>query len=311
MTLVAAQETDDGIQLLADGLSCHDKLAIEPECLVGYERVLVGVPGRTTLKKLFPHPTLPLAIAQLGSNQRNGKPIGAVIEDFLQRSASDDCDIKTILARFQAEFGQTGSSETFWLVGFDSHDKPVFSQIGHDFHQLDTNRYWGGSGCCGLSAEWADLDSLKNDGIKFTERCQPSKPYCLPFFPNDFGGHWHRLDIKPGQSPEWRCKPISRGVLVSDLLPGRIDPSSDSYDPANYIVQRCIEFKKQLKRKYGKKNMVKRSLEKIADPTQRERAARLVAVFDEVELDSTVATFEDAQHYANTAKVVATDLALK
>ena len=42
---------------------------------------------------------------------------------------------------------------------------------------------------------------------------------------------------------------------------------------------------------------VRGALKRIVDVGLRERTARLIAVFDEVQLDSSVATEEDAQRY--------------
>lgn len=308
MTLIAAQETDDEIQILADGLSCDDQLAIIPDYHVAHETVRAWVPGRTTLRKLFPHPSLPLAIAHLGSNQRNGAPIAAVIQDFLQRTASGSCDAAAITERFLAEFNKTGSDETLWLVGYDSKGTFLLRRVGRDFCQLDAKRYWGGSGRLGLSPAWADLDSLQNAGDTFTERWQQSKPYDLPFFPNNFGGHWHRLHIKPGQVPQWFLRPASHGVRVSDLLPGPTVHSLDSSKPSDYIVQRCEELKEQLKKKFGKR--VRGSLKKISDPTRREHTARLVAIFNEVKLDPAIAALEDTQRYEKAAAEIANLLGL-
>ena len=75
MTLIAAQIDGDQLDILADGLSCHDTLTITRSRRIGANVVQTDVPGRTTLQKIFPHPHLAFAIAHCGSNQRDGTPI--------------------------------------------------------------------------------------------------------------------------------------------------------------------------------------------------------------------------------------------
>jgi len=191
MTLIAAQISPDTIEILADGLSCHDNLTIVPKVRIGDREVSAFVPGRTTLQKVFPHSRLPIAIAHCGSNQRNGVPVRTIVEHFWHDAG--DITAEQMRRRFMTEFGSGAGEATLWFVGFAAAGALILEVIGNDYERIDNERFWSGSGRDGLSPRWSDLDSLHEHAEQFLAECQRLVPFKLPFFANCFGGHWHRL----------------------------------------------------------------------------------------------------------------------
>lgn len=305
MTLIAARISDERIELLADGLSCHKNLTITPQRHFGSENVLTEVPGRTTLQKIFPHPHLPLAIAHCGNNQRKGIPVGKIIDEFWSCAISGNVALEAVPQRFEDEFGNAGTAETFWLIGFEVTGAPLLRVIGKDCARLDGNRHWCGSGRDGLSSCWRDLESLRDAGKQYLADCQKHAPCSLPCFANSFGGYWHRLQITPRKVPEWVDKPLRKGVKVSSLFPTPpVQVPSDN--PTHLIKTRGEELKAVLRQKFNKR--VRGSLKCVSSEDLRERLARLIAIFDEVELDPRVATQEDSQRYAGAVEEVISEL---
>lgn len=296
MTLIAAQVTHNGIRILADGLSCHDKLSVTPMRRIGNQMVQSYVPGRTTLQKLFPHPRLAWAIAHCGVNQRRGEPVRTIIDRFWHRTESDNCRAEAFIGRFDEEFRKRGSCETIALIGWLKSEVPVFHVIGTDFDRLDDERIWAGSGRNSLSRCWADIASLQSIAEGFLTECQQSAPIDVPFFADCFGGHWHSLELSSSSSARWLVEPRYAGIEVSTLLPGplRLDNCDD---PTCHIITRGEELKDVMRRTFNVKS-VRGALERVASDEIRERLARLTAIFDEVRLDSSVATADDAQRYS-------------
>ncbi|MHC4179408.1 MAG: hypothetical protein ACYSWU_17995, partial [Planctomycetota bacterium] len=296
MTLIAAQIAGDRLEILADGLSCHDKLTITRSRRIGANVVQTDVPGRTTLQKIFPHPHLAFAITHCGSNQRNCTPIRTIVERFWHRAVSERCLPESLVQLFEEEFGGGATAETFLLLGWQAPGTPIVHVIGTDCERLDGGRYWAGSGRNSLSRCWSDLDSLRETAEHFLGECEKQAPFALPFFANCYGGHWHRLQLTPAESPRWLTEPRRAGVEVSALLPG--PPRQAPCDnPAQNIVTRGEGLKEALRGTF-KVTTVRGALKRIVDEELRERLARLIAIFDEVQLDPTVATVEDARRYA-------------
>lgn len=299
MTLIAAHITANHIDILADGLSCHDRLTIAHTRQVGANSVLTDVPGRTTLQKIFPHPHLPFAVAHSGTNQRNATPIRVFIDHFWERVVSAQSASESLVQRFETEFSNGTGGETYWLIGWLTPDTPLVHVVGIDREHLDRARCWGGSGCDALPKRWSTINSLRENAERFLGECQKHAPYRLPFFANCYGGHWHHLQLTAGASPTWLIAPVHTGVEVSSLLPepGRLISCNS---PVHDIAARGEGLKGVLKETFGVKR-VRGALERIADETLREKVARLIAIFDEVELDREVATLDDTQHYALAA----------
>jgi len=293
MTLIAAHVLGDEIRILADGLSCHDKLTITPSRQIGTKNVLANVPGRTTLQKIFPHPHHPFAIVHCGSNQRDGTPISVIIAGFWERTSSPG---KSIQQCFVKEFANGSASETYWLLGWESDGTPVLRIAGNDCEQLDNGRYWGGSGRHSLPRSWHDLGALRESADHFIAECRELSPLELPAFPNCFGGHWHHLRLTSGAAPTWLNEPKDRGVEVRYIIPATAKTSVGG-EPAQQIIS-CGEELKEVLRQTFKVKTVRGALKRIGDEVTRERVARLIAIFDEVALDPEIATEEDAQVYA-------------
>lgn len=296
MTLIAAQIAGGRLEILADGLSCHDRLTITRFRRIGANVVQTDVPGRTTLQKIFPHPHLAFAIAHCGSNQRNGTPIRTIIERFWHRAVSERCLPESLVQLFEEEFGGGATAETYWLVGWQAPGIPIVEVIGTDCECLDGGRCWAGSGRNSLSRHWSDLDSLRETAERFLGECREQPPFNLPFFANCYGGHWHRLKLTAAESPQWLTEPCRTGVEVSALLPGPLRQTPCD-KPAQDIVTRGEGLKHVLRQTFNVRT-VRGALKRIADEGLRERVARLIAIFDEVQLDSVVAAVEDARRYA-------------
>jgi hypothetical protein len=295
MTLIAAQIKDDRIEILADGLSCHDKLTIIRGRTVDATTIQTDVPGRTTLQKIVPHPSLAFAIVHCGSNQREGMPVRAIIERFHDRAASEEFQPAELARLFEEEFGNAGTAETFILIGWQSRGIPIVRTVGSDFEMLVGGKLWAGSGRKALSRSWTDLDSLQRLAERFLGECQKQAPFGLPLFANCYGGHWHRLRLTPDQSPRWLKEPRRTGIEVSALIPG---PSwrPPNNAPTLAIINRGGRLKEIL-RGIFKVTTIRGALERTVDEELQERLARIIAIFDEVHLDHEVATVEDAQRY--------------
>ena len=125
MTLIAAQVVAGRIEILADGLSCHDRLSITRVRRIGATDVKADVPGRTTLQKIFPHPHIPFAIAHCGSNQHDGVPIGEFVERFWQRAVAQACSPESLPQMFEEEFDRGSTAETYLLLGWQAEGHPV------------------------------------------------------------------------------------------------------------------------------------------------------------------------------------------
>ena len=300
MTLIALHIAGNRLEILADGLSCHDKLTISRSRRIGANVVQTDVPGRTTLQKIFPHPYLTFAVAHCGSNQRNGEPIRAIVERFWHRTVSERCPAESLVQLFEEEFGSGATAETFWLLGWQAPGTPVVHVVGTDYERLDAERYWAGSGRDSLSHYWSDLDSLREMAQRFLDECEAHAPYRLPFFANCCGGHWHRLQLTQGESPRWLSEPRRAGVEVSALLPGSLRQALCD-NPAQDIGAQGERLKEVLRQTLNVKT-VRGALERIADEELRERVARLIAIFDEVQLDSEAASMEDARRYATAVE---------
>ncbi len=295
MTLIAVQIEASRLEILADGLSCHDRLAITRSRRIGANTVQTDVPGRTTLQKIFPHPHLPFAIAHCGRNQRNGISIRAIVEQFWHRAVSERRQAGPLVALFVKEFGGVATDETILLVGWQAPGTPIVHLIGTDCEYLDGGRYWAGSGRNSLSHSWSDIDSLREAADRFLGECQQQAPFDLPFFANCYGGHWHRLQLTPAESPRWLTEPRGTGVDVSALLPGPSQQISCD-NPAQNITSRGEGVKEVLRGTFKMKT-VRGALERMADDGLRERFTRLIAIFDEIQLDTAVATVEDTKRY--------------
>lgn len=292
MTLIAAHVVGDEISILADGLSCHDKLTITPSRQIGATVVLANVPGRTTLQKIFPHPHHPFAIAHCGSNQRDGTPISAIVGRFWERTSSSSG--KSIQQCFAEEFAGGSASETYWLLGWHSDGTPVLQIAGNDCEQLDNGRYWGGAGRNSLPASWQDVGALRESADHFIMECRELSPLKLPVFPNCFGGHWHDLRLTLGVAPTWLIEPKESGLEVRDIIPAAARESACA-EPAHRITSCGNDLKSLLHRIFKKR--VRGALTRIYDEETRERVARLIAIYDEIALNPKTATEEDARIY--------------
>ena len=292
MTLLAAHVTDGHVDLLADGLSSHAKVLWKRK-----SPRQVKFPGRTTLQKLFPHPKLPLAIAHCGDNQHDGTAIGATIKAFLTENAVMAETPDQLLSEVQNKLVK-GAEETFWLVGFDAKGNSfVRSAGGDDLRALDGSRYWGGSGCDGLDTNWHEIASLRESAERFLKKHQG--PIGLPSFKNHFGGHWQSLALAPGERPVEKDRLPERGILVSELFPTS-PRKSESEDPGEAIRSQGDRLKLETKNWFEVKTITG-VLERV-DSELRERIGRLIAIFDEVDRDPSIATNEDAELYAGAVQ---------
>lgn len=258
--------------------------------------VQTDVPSRTTIQKIFPHPHLAFAIAHCGSNQRDGNPIRTIVERFWQRAVSERRQSGSLVQLFEEEFRGGATAETIMMLGWQAPGTPIVHVFGTDCQRLDGGRYWAGSGRNLLSRSWSDLDSLRETAERFLGECQKHAPFDLPLFANCYGGHWHRLQLKVNDSPQWVIEPRRTGVEVSAILPGPSRLTSGD-NPTHDIVSRGEWLKEVLRGTFNVRN-VRRALKRMDDDILRERLARLIAVFDEVQLDAAVATVKDARRYA-------------
>lgn len=292
MTLLAAHVTDGHIDLLADGLSSHAKVLWKRK-----SPRQVKFPGRTTLRKLFPHPNLPLAIAHCGDNQRDGSAIGVTITSFLTEIAIMAETPDQLLAEVEKRLVK-GTEETFWVVGFDPRGNPfVRSAGGDDLRALDRGRYWGGSGHDGLDTDWRETASLRESAEEFLKKHQD--PIGLPSFKNHFGGHWQSLTLTPGEMPVEKDRVPERGIFVSQLFPTS-SRETEYQDHAESIRSQCNRLKLETKNWFNVQTITG-VLERV-DSGLRERIGRLVAIFDEVERDPSIATIEDAELYTGAVQ---------
>ncbi len=114
MTLLISAKFANGIVVTADGRSNLTTAA-------GHSVTT------DTLKKIFPHPTLPVAIAHHGENKLNGVPVETLVGPFLSSLGSTDSDVDVVAMKLLTSFDATIAKTLlgshlrkycgFWILG--------------------------------------------------------------------------------------------------------------------------------------------------------------------------------------------------
>lgn len=240
MTLFIGRCTESTIELGADGLSISTALA--------------GQPGRTTLQKVFPAPDRPIAIAHVGTNvlriDGHNRSFGSVADEFFRsirgRPSLSMKDVAELFAK-QHACKQLSPDVVIRLVGFTPNDPcPEFYVIKQDRlnEPVITAENWVGSTIVdGSGAQY--IDSLRLPMKSIFHRAVERERACKP---PTFGGHWHSVRIRSGESPAWSESPSFGTLGIVELLPNRVMGEGFHSDesPQELIKLQIAQLRKEL-----------------------------------------------------------------
>ena len=215
MTLILGRISADRIEVGADGLSTSTRLG--------------GQPGRTTLQKLFPMASRPVAVAQVGDNsiKRKGRDssLSSLVREALTTIEAEHAGtaiqhVASTLADYLWNACESGGF-TLWQVGIEARSgiPSVFrieiqnsnGALAPLVQSFNTDTINDGSGK-------RFVNSLDDD-LYDTFRAALFRQEDAGEF--SFGGHWHSLEIVPSRSPAWIHRPHSGTLGLGDLLDQR------------------------------------------------------------------------------------------
>lgn len=304
MTLILGRISADRIHIGADGLSTSTRLGEQP--------------GRTTLRKLFPMVSRPVAIAQVGSNsvKRDGRDssLSVLVREALEAIEAQHPDsaidqLALTLAN-QIWCACESGDFTLWLVGFEEASGMASvnrvevcrstGAVRPIVESLNADAIIDGSGRRFVVSFHDDLFDTFTAAIGQQEVAGEAS----------FGGHWHSLEIVPQRPPAWVRHPRTGSLGLRDLLDQR-DTGDDrrSFSPQVEIGTQMARLKNALsERAQTERGKRPRTIQGCIDHWERgrtvkrppdwKRVFRLVAIGDEADVaDSGDISEEDAMLY--------------